>query len=143
MNRFALVCLLTLGLLITANPLPAADAEGNYVVWGQGRASCHSFRKALGSDGESGFRAWLMGYLTAYNAVTPDTFRVSGQRDMDALLDWLDDYCATHQLDSLDRATRFMVEALYPDRQRGHGSNRPAWGRAPARKPESPAPDAQ
>ena len=120
--------LAVLAALLGAPPIPAVDDQGNYVVWGHGRASCHTFRGVRGSEAEKGFRTWLMGYLTAYNAVTPETFRLSGERDMDALLDWLTDYCNDNPMHSLDQASRAMVGALYPDRLRSRTGSRPAWG---------------
>lgn len=104
-------------LTLVAFCVPAADEEGKYVVWGAGRASCNTYLRERGDDtAMRKFKGFLMGYLTAYNVLTPGTYRISGQKDLDALLEWLDEYCEAHRLDSFERATQQLIRALEPDR---------------------------
>ena len=117
-------------VLIASSGAMAADKDGNYVVWGAGRASCNSYLKQHDDDAAMGqFKGFLMGYLTAYNAVMPDTFRISGQRDLNALLEWLDEYCEEHQVEGFERAVQQLIKALEPDKLRNAPQPGAAWTR--------------
>ena len=122
-------------MLAPDRPALAADGAGNYGIWGQGGMSCHQYNKAHGTPAFDSVKAYVMGYLTAYNWRADDTYRATGDRKFSALVGWLDDYCELHQLDSLDRAVRQMIAAFHDTRltvQPGAGGSSGSWGRAPA-----------
>ena len=58
-------------------------------------------------------QSWVLGYVTSVNAnllsVNQD---VTGGAAPDALYSWIDNYCATHPLDSLARAAGAMIDAM-------------------------------
>ena len=82
----------------------AADRDGNYAVWGPGAKSCHSYNQAPGEDARIPFRNYVMGYLTAYNAVSAETYAISGDMNLDAVMGWLDDYCEQKPMHSFEQA---------------------------------------
>lgn len=131
---------LVLALLIGGNalPVPAADDAGNYAIWGMGGRSCNQFqRSAADADARAPFRDFLMGYLTAYNALTPATYNALGTMSLEDALDWLDDYCGLHKLDSFDRALGQLLVAHHATRA-ANGAGSGGWGR-PA-TPSEPSP---
>lgn len=86
-------------LLLTGGNGIADDGKGNYAIWGVGNNSCFSYLKARENNDFDAYKLYLTGYLTAYNALTPDTFRISGTMDMDGIIEWIDNYCKSKQLD--------------------------------------------
>ncbi|MGR9090249.1 MAG: hypothetical protein ACU85U_06680 [Gammaproteobacteria bacterium] len=117
----------------------AADPAGNYAIWGVGRASCHQYVKSKNSTADERFKVFLMGYLTAVNTLSEDTYNVTGTQPLDTALVWLTDYCGAHQMDSFDRAVQQMVDARFEQRQRVPPGRERGWGRAgPAAPLEGP-----
>jgi len=121
--RTALTLILTLG----TGGSGAADGEGNYMVWGMGRASCHSFLRERGADER--YATYLMGYLTAYNALVPQTYSASGRRDLDALLDLIETHCAEHRMDSYERAIGRVLERIASERWKAVPAPGAGWTR--------------
>lgn len=121
----ALCGLVALG---AAGAATAADAEGNYAVWGVGRASCHQFDKAFKAGQVDAYKAFLAGYLTAYNVVTRDIYQATGQRTLQENLAELDALCAQSPMESYERA----IQALIAKTATADAERKPAgaWGRA-------------
>lgn len=117
--------------LLLATPLAAmaADAAGNYAIWGVGRASCNQYVKSHNATNDERYKIFLMGYLTAVNTLSDDTYNVTGSQPLDAALGWLTEYCGAHQMDSFDRAVQQLVEAGFDTRQRVPPGYERGWGR--------------
>jgi hypothetical protein len=114
----------------------AADATGNYAIWGAGSASCHQFRRGHEDPAlRQSFKDYLMGYLTAYNAVADDTYNALGSLSLEKALQRLDDYCDLHKIDSFDRAVIDMLVALHESRSRKAKGAAPGWGRTRGSEP--------
>jgi hypothetical protein len=96
---FILQCAITVGATATA-----ADRDGNYAVWGPGAKSCHSYNQAAGEAARVPFSNYVMGYLTAYNAVSEETYAISGNMNLEAVMGWLDDYCGQKPMHSFEQA---------------------------------------
>ena len=127
-----LVAVLVLGAGVDAR---AADSAGNYAVWGAGGASCHRFqRSSAEASSEQAFRNYLMGYMTAYNAIVENTYNGLGGLSLEDALAWLDNYCSLHKLDSFDRAVVDLMISQHESRVRAQGAGAPGWGRRPAPK---------
>ncbi len=113
MNRvFVIICL---SLILPVKAF-AADEQGNYAIWGPGQRSCNNYNTARIKDDYDDYKYFLMGYLTAYNTLTVDNFRVSGSLDLDAMLERLDDHCQQVQVDSYDRAIKLLISDMYDNR---------------------------
>ncbi|MEQ8659655.1 MAG: hypothetical protein RLW62_02440 [Gammaproteobacteria bacterium] len=81
-----------------------------------------------------------MGYLTAYNALAPQTYEALGGLTLEGAVDWLDGYCELHKMDSFERAVAQLIVARHEQRARGNGNTGGAtgsWGR-PATGPAQP-----
>ncbi len=127
----------------TAAPLlPAADAGGNYAIWGAGSRSCHQFTSTRANPGDAAaFDHFLMGYLTAYGALAPDTYSIAGPLSLEKSLAWLGDYCAANQMDSFERAISQFVAVQHETRLRAPpGAASSGWGRALPPPPPEAAP---
>ena len=86
---------LAVALLCATNcPLPAlaADKEGNHAVWGVGGKSCFHYGQAQGQPEAESYRDFAMGYLTAYDAMTADTYSIGDGKDLDQIMAWITDY---------------------------------------------------
>ena len=66
-------------LYLFAQMASAADSTGSYAIWGAGQKSCFRYSNTRNADDDRSYRFYLMGYLTAYNMHTPETYRISGR----------------------------------------------------------------
>ena len=108
-------------LLLMSLPVRAFDAQGNYAVWGIGQTSCHQFGKAYEAGDLGAYKAYLSGFLTAYNAMAKDVYQITGRNTLKDNLAALDAHCAKNPMDSFERGIQALIEA---------GVNRPAQGSA-------------
>ncbi len=110
----------------------AADDQGNYAIWGVGGRSCNHFALSAQKEAETNsFRDYLMGYLTAFNAFTPDTYDATGGETLEESLAWLLSYCAEHKMDSFERALGQMLLAQHEQRSRVPAGHSRGWGGRP------------
>ncbi len=112
-------------LLLFVHTAQAADNSGKYAIWGAGQKSCFRYNAARSSGEDDYYRYFLMGYLTAYNTQTPETYRISGGNDMPAILSWLDDFCTSKQSQGFELALIEFIAEHYPKRYK----RRPVAGR--------------
>jgi hypothetical protein len=82
----------------------AADKNGSYAIWGMGRKTCYSYNLAREAEDYVRYKDYMMGYLTAYNAIAEDTYRISGKMDLNDILEWMDDYCELKQVHAFELA---------------------------------------
>ena len=135
-----LIWTLLLQLLVAS--VWAADAAGNYAIWGAGRESCYRFLQSRERDSTDRYKIFVMGYLTAFNTLSEETYSATGAQTLDVSLDWLADYCDLHQMDSFDRAIQQMITAGYDSRQQVPPGRERGWGRAVLESPpESISPE--
>jgi hypothetical protein len=94
---------------------PSARAGNQYVIFGAGGRPCGSWlqMRTQALPENAVLQSWVLGYITSANAnllsVTRD---VSGGASPESLFGWIDNYCTTHPLDSLARATRALLDSL-------------------------------
>jgi hypothetical protein len=115
----------------SGQPAFADDANGNHAVWGIGQESCHAFGKARAAGEVTEYKSYLMGYLTACNILIPETYNITGARDLNGVLSWLDEHCGKNPMDSFDRALGQMVSA-FRDSRLTKAPAGPSWGRPPS-----------
>jgi hypothetical protein len=109
------LCLFTLPI---AAPAVAADKDGNYAVWGVGAKSCYHFTQAQGGPEAEIYRNYVTGYLTAYDAITEDTYSIGAGKDLDQVMAWIVDYCGKKQIHSFEQALAEFTVEQYPQRSR-------------------------
>jgi len=126
--------IVTLLLQVPVTSAVAADTAGNYAIWGVGRASCHRFLQSAADGSDDRYKVFVMGYLTAFNTLSEDTYNATGTQTLDVSLDWLTDYCELHQMDSFDRAIQQMISATYDSRQRVPPGRERGWGGAESKQ---------
>jgi len=96
----------------------ARDASGSFET--VGAKSCAAFmrdhkaqRWAYNAD-----TAWVTGYLTAYNALTPDTSNILGDTDVSGAMLWLQKYCQSFPTHGLADGMLALTAHLQPNRSR-------------------------
>jgi hypothetical protein len=96
----------------------AADKDGNYAVWGVGAKSCFHFTQAQGQPDAEAYRDFAMGYLTAYDALTEDTYSIGAGKDLDQVMAWITDYCTKQQVHGFEQALAEFTVEQHPQRSR-------------------------
>lgn len=125
--RTALLGGLCLLATLAGHDARAADATGNYAIWGLGQSSCNQFVKASEEQRLGDYKHYVAGYLTGINRASSETHRSTGERSMKDNFSVLLDYCTQNRMDSLDQALNGLLKEAA--RTAGHGG--PAWGRVP------------
>ena len=105
-----------LAVFVCALSSAATVHAGNeYVIFGAGSRPCGNWLQLRSQALPDSviLQSWVLGYVTSINAnllsVSQD---VSGGAAPDALYSWIDNYCASHPLDSVARATSARVDAM-------------------------------
>ena len=66
------------------------------------------------------FKVWSAGYMTAYNALTPDTYDIAGGKEADSsdqsTIIWLENYCRQHPAKTYTESIKNLTIDLYPMR---------------------------
>ena len=96
----------------------AADRSGNYAIWGKGNKSCFSYLKDRDAGKDNAYKNYVMGYLTAYNTLTPETYNISGNLRLDDIMAWLDDYCDAKQVHGLEQSLIEFISEHHEKRLR-------------------------
>ena len=58
------------------------------------------------------YEAWILGFISAYNAFVFKGPNVAAGSDFDALRGMIDDFCKEHPKDDLDSAAQALIKAL-------------------------------
>lgn len=104
--------------LVFSGAARSADAEGNYAVWGEGGLSCFQYNQMRTKEDDAMMKAFLRGYLTAYNTLSGDTYSITGPHKMPEIMEILDSHCEEKAMDSFDRAIQFMITKIEDERYR-------------------------
>lgn len=110
--------ILAAALLAAMPGARARDAAGSFETLGA--RSCATYMRDKQAQGwaYNADAAWVTGYLTAYNALTPDTSNILGETDVSAALLWLESYCKVHPSSGLAEGMLALTAELYPRRHR-------------------------
>lgn len=109
-------CIVILVLISVAGH--AADKAGNYAIWGAGNKSCHGYYLAREANDFDKFKDYIMGFLTAYNIITPETYSISGKMKLDDVLTWFDDHCELQRVISFEKALTDFISTHYDERMK-------------------------
>lgn len=100
-----------LACLLASSPAGAADGAGNYAIWGKGNKSCFNYLRDREQQEDADYKSYVMGYLTAYNTLSPETYSISGAMKLGDIMAWIDDYCDLQQVHGLEQAlANFIVK---------------------------------
>jgi hypothetical protein len=120
------------GLMCTALPLrgQAADSKGLYQTLYYIPCSTYAEdRKEPENSGKNAVdKIYVSGWLSGYNYLTPNTFDIAPDHNVDKALEWLDGFCAKKPQSSLEAGLLQLTDELYPNRMK----------EAPSAKPKAP-----
>jgi hypothetical protein len=103
-----------LALLALLWAVPAQAGNG-YSILGAGGRPCGNWLRARSQAAPDSavLQSWVLGYITSINAnVLTVTSDVTAGMTPEALFSWIDNYCATHPLDSVARAAAGLSDSL-------------------------------
>ena len=108
---------LFMALLVQSWPGPAvlaADAEGEFRVFGSGRLQCGRWLadRLEGNPSAKQSEMWVAGYLTAYNQFVFREADITDPYSGEFVLEWLDGYCRERPSNGLVAAVRQLLETL-------------------------------
>jgi hypothetical protein len=103
----------------------ASDQNGKYrETYTPDHGSCASYLLAQNECGHGNcrdlntFSDWLMGYITAYNSSTPDTFDIVANTNLKSTILWLGNYCKQNPSKSFSQSVESLMNELYKTRQK-------------------------
>jgi hypothetical protein len=102
--KAALVCLALANICC----VPRADAQ-TYVSLAYGGISCTNWNSRKALEGKV-YEAWMLGYISSYNAYVFKGPNVFDGSDAEDLRGWVDGYCREHLDDSLDTVVRVLID---------------------------------
>ncbi len=108
--------LATLMTLMTSSTVLAADIQGNYAIWGVGMTSCNQYIIAREAQDDVKYKQYVMGYLTAYNSMAENTYRVSGFNDLNSILSWMDETCIANRVHGFETSLKMYTEVMHEKR---------------------------
>jgi hypothetical protein len=124
--KLPLILSVVLSLLIST-PSFARDFEDAYAVYAAGAEPCKHYTIAVKKGGRSQdyFVDWLIGYLSAFNVIMPETHNILGEMDFASAQGWLERHCRRYPNELFVNATARLTEVLYPMRYKS-GLKKPA-----------------
>lgn len=111
MKAFGATC----AVILCAAASAAAQDATPYVVEGPGRLVCADFvqQDPQGEDRRL-MAAWMTGYLTAHNRLTPQVFDMTAWQSPGLLLGMLVQYCAANPDEIVERGAQELIGYLAP-----------------------------
>jgi len=102
----------------------AADENGQYATLSASNEStCGTYLSAR-DEAHHGqyarqnmYKSWLMGFMTGYDFGAPDTYDIAPSMDLEAMMNWVENYCRRNPLSSFATSAGALVTQLTPDRQ--------------------------
>lgn len=118
-----------------AGPAVAADAEGNYAVWGVGQASCNQYANAYEQHAVQDYKSYLAGYLTAFNTVREGVYQATGSNTSTENLKLLYEHCRDHRMSSFELAVQALLEQTGAANRKAAEQKALTWGQPSAPRP--------
>ena len=98
---------ITLTVLFTFSRLSMAEKSP---IRGPGALTCGTWTQDRKNPRLPPQLAWVMGFISSYNHYTET--EIFGDSDFNAIAGWLDNYCASHPLDTIYVGAVRLVEEL-------------------------------
>ena len=113
MKRIILAALV--GVLVSG-PVWGADSKGGYQIYGPGTESCGFWTESRkGAANVSRYHlsaAWVLGFLTASNLLSPGAYDITKGVGNEGLFAWIDNYCSQNPLKSISYAAASLIRHL-------------------------------
>jgi len=110
-KHFLCRAMISVLLIVFVNNVNAADMAGRYLVSGVGKDSCRSYVDA-DALGDSYYRTWLSGYISAHNYHSDDTYSVVNKKTVEELETWLRGYCFSNMTHTYEQAVKSLMRKL-------------------------------
>lgn len=109
---------LILALAALGAPAAAHDAKGNFAVDGVGNRTCKQFTQALSGNQKLAvaFAGWTDGFMSATNALSPDTFDLTPWETVEVILAKMKTYCTANPEEIYVKALAKLIATLRPAR---------------------------
>lgn len=95
-------------LIAVASWVSSAQAQ-TFVSLGYGGVPCTDWNSRKAIEGKA-YEAWMLGYISSYNAYVFKGPNVVEGSDIDELRTWVDDYCKHHPQENFDAVVRLLIE---------------------------------
>ena len=99
--------------VVLAGPRCAAamDAQGRYGVYGSGDLDCASWTREarLSTSLALKDRAWVLGYISAYNRWVSNERSVLGSRQQREVMGWIDKFCKANPRETINGAVESLI----------------------------------
>ena len=94
----------------------ARDFEGGYAVYGAGGDNCKAYLNSMETGGrkQDYFIDYMIGYLTAFNVIMPNTYNILGESEFSESQGWLQRHCNRYPKQLYITALIKLTEVLYP-----------------------------
>lgn len=136
-KKYAGPALLCTALVVSGAAAKAADSKGLYQTLYY--VSCATYvqdRKEPENTGKNAVdKIYVSGWLSGYNYLTPNTYDILPNHNVDIVLQWLDQFCAKSPTQSIEAGLLQLTSDLYPDRVQNM-PEQPAADKAP-KKPKT------
>ena len=114
---FAMRSVRTLRTAALAFGLATSSAAGQgaqYTTLAYGGITCATWTSVRSSKPAEAavYEAWILGFLSAYNAFVSKGPNVAAGSDFDALRSMVDDHCKANPQDDLDSTTQALIKDL-------------------------------
>jgi hypothetical protein len=95
-------------VVVLGSWLASAHAQ-TYVSLGYGGVSCATWSSRKAIEGKA-YEAWMLGFISSYNAYVFNGPNVVEGADVDDLRKWIDDYCKEHAQENFDAVVRLLID---------------------------------
>ena len=115
-------------VIMSVSTVKARDFEDNYAVYGAGAQPCSVYLLSMekGEKEQDFFVDWVIGYLSAFNLIMPDTYNIMGETDFPTIQRWLQEHCRKYPRELFINAVARLTEVLYPARHQAGLRNPPS-----------------
>ena len=112
-SRFIHMLCVVAALMSTAGGA-AAQGGGSYTTLAYGGIKCSVWASARSSKPNEAavYEAWILGFLSAYNALAYKGPNIAAGFDFDALRGMVDGFCKEKPQEDLDAAAQFLIKTL-------------------------------
>ncbi|MCK5499274.1 MAG: hypothetical protein KAI77_08735 [Gammaproteobacteria bacterium] len=119
LNLMKTISLIILVLSVTITmPVTASDKDGMYMSRGDISCGEWSDDRKNGGSSETTATSWILGYISAYNAQTPDVYDITSGIEVGSISLSMDKFCRVFPLSHLSDGVQVLIESLWPNRQR-------------------------
>ena len=96
-------------LFIALGSYSSSAPTQTYVSLGYGGVTCTTWNSRKVIEGKT-YEAWMLGFISSYNAYVFTGSNVVEGSDIDELRSWVDEYCKDHLQENFDSVVRLLID---------------------------------